>query len=76
MPSNSSHNENEKGQISANKLEGKSLSLIARELSGSWTVVRNYLKYPESYGTRKRPGCPPKLTNAARHWLFLEASNG
>ena len=66
-------NENEKGQISAYKLEGKSISFIARELSKSQTVVRNYLNGPESYGTRIRPGCLPKITNAARRWLFREA---
>ena len=69
-------NENEKGQISANKLEGKSISFITRELSRSPTVVRNYLKHPESYGTRKRSGRPPKITNVARRRLFREASKG
>ena len=55
-------------------LEEKSISFIARELSRSRTAVRNYSKDAESYGTRKRPGHPPKITNAARHQLFREAS--
>ena len=76
MLRNSSLNENEKGQISGYKIEGKSMNFIARELSRSQTVVRNYLKDPESYGTRKRPGPPPKITNAARHRLFQQASKG
>ena len=76
MPRNSPLNENEKGQISAYKLEGKSLSLIVRELSRSQTVVRNYLKDPELYGTRKHPGRSSKITNEARHRLFREASKG
>ena len=76
MPRNSLLNENEKGQISAYKLEGKSISFIGRELSRSRTVARNYLKDPESYGTRKRLGRPPKITNAARRQLFREVSNG
>ena len=59
-------NEKEKGQISAYKLEGKSLSFISRELLMSQTVVRNYLKDLESYGTRKHPGHQAKTTNAAR----------
>ena len=59
-------NENEEGRISANRLEGKSISFIARELSRFPTVVRNYLKNSESYGTRKRSGCPPKITNTTR----------
>ena len=66
MPRNYPLNENEKGQISTYKLEGKSISLIAGELSGSQTVMRNYLKDLESYGTRKRSGRPPKITKAAR----------
>ena len=61
MPRNSSLNENEKGQISAYKQEGKSISFIARELSRSRTVVRGYQKDPESYSIRKPPGHPPKL---------------
>ena len=66
MPWNYPLNENKKGQIFANKLEGTSISFIARELSKFRTIVRNYLKDPESYGTRKRPGRPPGITNAAR----------
>ena len=76
MPRNSPLKENEKRQISAYQLEGKSISFIAKELSRSRTVVRNYLKDSESYGTKKRPGRPPKITNAARRRLFREASKG
>ena len=65
-----------KGQISTYKLEGKSISFIARELSRSLTVIRNYLKDPKLYGIRKHPSCPPKITNAARRWPFREASKG
>ena len=42
-----------KGKISADKLKEKSISFIPRELSRFRIVVRNYLKYPESYGTKK-----------------------
>ena len=76
MPRNSHFCENEKGQISAHKLEGKSISFIIRELLRSWTIVRNYLKDPESYGTRKRPGRPHIITNAAIQRLFREAPKG
>ena len=75
MPTNFPLNE-KKRQISANKLEGKSISFIARELLRSRTFVRNYLKGMESYGTRKRPGHSPKITNAARCRLCPEASKG
>ena len=73
MHRNSLFNENEEGQISAYKLEGKSICFIPRELSRSRTVMRNYLKGLESYVTRKRP---PKVTIAARRRLFLDASKG
>ena len=68
--------ENQKRQISAYKLEEKSVSFIARKLSWSRTVMRNYLKDPESYTTRKCPGRPSKITNAARRRLFREVSKG
>ena len=63
MPRNSplNENENEKGQISAYKLEGISISFIANELLRPEQVVRNYLKDPNLYGTKKRLGLPPKL---------------
>ena len=54
----------------------ENLCFIARELSRSRTAVRNYLKDSESYVTRKRPGRPPKIKNAARRRLFREASKG
>ena len=76
MPKNSPFNENEKGQISAYKPEGKSISFIPRELLRSWKVVRNHLKDPESYSTRKRRGHPPKIINADWCRLFQEASKG
>ena len=72
MPRNFSLNENEKEKISANKLKGKSISFIARELLRSQTVVRNYLKDFELYGTRKCLDCLPKIT--ARRRLFQETS--
>ena len=63
-----------KGQFSVYKLEGKSISFIARELSRSQTVVRIYLKDPELYGTRTRSDRQHKITNAARRRLFPESS--
>ena len=74
MLRNSQLNENEKNNIYANKLEGKFISFLARKLSRSRRVVRNYLKHSESYGTRKRPRHAPKITNAARRWLFRKTS--
>ena len=74
MPRNSLLNE--KGQISAYKVERKSVSFIAREMSWCRAVRRNYLKDPESYGSRKRPCRPPKTTIASRCQLFQEAFKG
>ena len=75
MPRNSQLNDNEKGQISAYKLEGKSISFIVRDLSRSRTVVRNSLKDLELYGTWKRPSHPPIIPNAARRRLFREGQS-
>ena len=61
IPWNSPLNEKEKGQISAYQLKEKFINFIARELSRLRTVVRNYLKGPESYSTRIRPGVRHKL---------------
>ena len=44
------------------------------KLLRSRTVVRNYLKDPQSYGSGKRPDRPPKIRNVARRGLFWEAS--
>ena len=57
---------NEKRQISAYKLEGKSMSFIEREMLRYRAVVRNYLKDLESYCTIKRPGRRAKIINPAR----------
>jgi len=76
MPRNSGLSENEKGKISAFHLSGKSVSYIAKQLSRSRTVVSNFLKDPEGYGAKKRPGRPPKMTNTAKRRLFREASKG
>ena len=76
MPLDFSFNKKEKGQISAYKFEGKSISFIARELSWSRIAVRNYLKDLESYGTRKRPDRSPKITNTARRRIHRGASKG
>ena len=38
--------------------------------------MRNHRKDPESYGTRKHPGRPPKIRNAARRVPFREAFKG
>ena len=50
----------EKGEITALKRVGKSQSEISKALGYSKTVICNYLKSPNKYGTRKPNGKPEK----------------
>ena len=52
----------EKGEISALKSVGKSQREILKALGRSKTVICNYLKSPNKYGTRKPTGRPEKLS--------------
>ena len=52
----------EKGKITALKRVGKSQSEISKALGCSKTVICNYLKNPNKYGTRKLTGRPEKLS--------------
>uniref|UniRef100_K3WAF7 Tc3 transposase DNA binding domain-containing protein n=1 Tax=Globisporangium ultimum (strain ATCC 200006 / CBS 805.95 / DAOM BR144) TaxID=431595 RepID=K3WAF7_GLOUD len=53
----------EQGFILGKRDEGKPIGAITRELQRSPSTVHNFLKDPEHYGTRKRPGRPRKLTD-------------
>ena len=50
----------EKGKITALKRVGKSQRKISKALGRSKTVIWNYLKSPNKYGTRKPTGRPEK----------------
>lgn len=42
----------------------------ARQINRSETVVRNFVIDKEGYGTKKRPGRPPKITVQGRRAIF------
>ena len=51
-----------KGEITALKRVGKSQSNISKALGHNKTVICNYLKSPNKYGTRKPTGSSEKLS--------------
>ena len=52
----------EKGDITALKRVGKSMREILKALGCSKTVICNYLKSPNKYGTRKPTDRPERLS--------------
>ena len=52
----------EKGEITALKRVGKSQREISKALRHRKTVICNYLKSPDKYGTRKQTGRPEKFS--------------
>ncbi|XGW29432.1 hypothetical protein V3C99_008891 [Haemonchus contortus] len=65
----------EKGQILAKKEQGLSNRRIARDLGRSHTVVDNFIKNPEEYGTRRSAGRPSLLFDRDKRRILREASN-
>jgi len=55
----------EQGMILAKREEKKTIEAIAKELKRSPSTVHAFLKDPEGYGTRQRPGRPRKVTERA-----------
>ena len=51
----------EKGEITALKRVGKSQRESSKALGRSKTIICNYLKSPNNFGTRKPTGRPEKL---------------
>ena len=72
MPRKFPLNKNEKGQISACKLQGKIYKFHCKRTVMVPNICEKLSK--GSYGTRIHSGRPPKITNAAKCQLFLEAS--
>uniref|UniRef100_A0A7I4YDQ1 HTH_Tnp_Tc3_1 domain-containing protein n=1 Tax=Haemonchus contortus TaxID=6289 RepID=A0A7I4YDQ1_HAECO len=64
----------EKGQILAKKEQGLSNRGIARDLGRSHTVVDNFIKNAEEYGTRRSAG-RPSLSDRDKRRISREASN-
>ena len=62
----------EKGEITALKRLGKSLSEIFKALGCSKTVICNYLKSPNKYGTRKPTDRPEKLSPQSKRRIVCK----
>lgn len=75
MGRKSSLHEFEKGQIDAFKKNKIGNRLIAKNISRSEKVVRNYLRNPQSNGSCKSTGWPAALTDREKRSDFRNASN-
>ena len=62
----------EKGKITALKRFGKSQREISKALGYSKTVICNYLKSSNKYGTRKLTGRPKKLSLQFKRRIIFE----
>ena len=62
----------EKGEITALKRVGKSEREILKALGCSKTVICNFLKSPNKYGTRKLTGRPEKLSPQFKRRIVCE----
>ena len=62
----------EKGQITALKRVGKSHREILKALGRNKTVICNYLKNPDKYGTRKPTSRPEKLSQQFKRRIVRE----
>ena len=67
--------EEERGIIKGLSHSGMGVRAIAREIKHSLCVVQNYLKNTESYGNKKHPGHPPKLSDKDKRQIVNAASN-
>lgn len=65
----------EKGEIIGLKANDWSVSAIARHIKRSRTVIANFIKNPEKYGTAKSPGRPQILTTREQRSILKLASN-
>ena len=62
----------EKGEITAPKRVRKSQREISKALRRSKTVICNYLKSPNNYGTRKPTDKPEKLSPQFKRRIVRE----
>lgn len=76
MPRGKNLSEFEKGQIQALKEHGMTNTAIAERLKRSRCVIANYLRNPETYGTTKRSGRPPKVTERELRLICRTAKSG
>lgn len=66
----------EMGQIDVYRDSGDSIRVIADKINKSRSVIHNYLKLGENYGTKKSPGRPTKLTDRDRRSILRIVSEG
>ena len=70
MPRGLKLNEREKGLIDGYKQSGKSNRAIASLLGRSPTVIGNYVRHPDTYGTAKRLGRPLQVTERVKRSII------
>lgn len=75
MPRGKALTELEKGKILALSEEGCGVREIGRRIDRSPRVVRNFLRSPLEYGTRKRSGRKKLLTDREQRKVVRAASN-
>lgn len=67
--------EREKGLIEGYGDRGYGIREIARKIGRSHNVVGNFLRNKTSYGTKKHPGRPSKLSSKDKRRIIRAASN-
>ena len=60
------------GKITTLKRVGKSQRLISKTLGCSKTIIWNYLRSPNKYGTRKPTRWPEKLSSQFKRRIVCE----
>ena len=75
MPGDKQLFEREKGHIEELRRAGLGIRAVARELQKSHHVILNFLRYPNSYGYKKRTGPKPKLSAGDKCRIANAASN-
>ena len=56
--------------------EGKTPNYIANDLGRSRGCIREFLRNPNGYGTKRSTGRPPKVTNTMHRLLIRAARTG
>ena len=72
MPRGTSLTADERATILALRSEKLTTRVIARRVHRSQKVVASFLRDPKSYGTKRRPGRPKKLTDHDRRRIARE----
>ena len=76
MPRGQHLSEYERGQIIAYRDQGMNATDIGKKIGRDRTTISKFLKDPEDYGQRKRPGRPQTLDKRAVRRILRAASTG